>query len=127
MGASELELLCGALELELGGTELDDFAFEDDDLAAGFELLDSAALLEEDSSKLDDETITSTWFEKKMFVIFERENELEELSLSVLSGTLIISILPEGGSSLCASTTSLLQLATTASNVANMYPLILVI
>ncbi|SHK49110.1 hypothetical protein SAMN05720759_10378 [Fibrobacter sp. UWB12] len=115
-----------ALEL-LGGSELDDFASELDDFGTGFELLDSGALLDDEGSILDDDTITSTWFEKKMFVIFERENELEELSLSVLSGTLIISILPEWGSSLCASATSLLQPATTANKAANMYPLILVI
>ncbi|SIO29599.1 hypothetical protein [Fibrobacter sp. UWB11] len=114
-----------ALEL-LGGSELDDFASELDDFGTGFELLDSGALLDDEGSILDDERI-STWFEKKMFVIFERENELEELSLSVLSGTLIISILPEWGSSLCASATSLLQPATTVNNAANMYPLILVI
>lgn len=114
-----LELLGGSLELELlGSSELDDFG-------AGLELLDeTGGLLDDEGAMLDDERI-STWFEKYRLVLVEYENELEELSVE--SGTLMISIVPEGSRSLCASATSLLQAATTMKMAANMYPLILFI
>ena len=121
-----MELLCGT-ELELCGTELDDLAFEEEDLAAGFELLDSGALLEEVCSVLDDETVISTWFEKWISVFLMREKELEENSLEDELDVLIISMVPRGSRSLCASATSPLQAATTVKMAASMYPLILVI
>ena len=127
LGVSELELLCGA-ELELGGTELDDLAFEDEDLVAFFELLDYGVLLDDEGSIFDDETLISTWFEKCISVFLMREKELEELLLEdKLSCIGMISMVPKGSRLLSESDTSPLQAATTVSNAANMYPLILVI
>ena len=114
------------LELDLGGTELDDFAFEDEDLTAGLELLETGALLDDEGASLDENTIISTWFEKWISVFLMRENELE-LLLEVLSGVLMISMVPEGLLSLSVSSTSPLQAATTMKMATSMYPLILVI
>ena len=56
-----LELLGGALELELlGGSELDDFASELDDFGAGFELLEEAGVLLDDEGAILDDERTST-------------------------------------------------------------------
>lgn len=56
-----------------------------------------------------------------------REKELEEFLLEDELDVLIISMVPKGSRLLSASDTSPLQAATTVSNAANMYPLILVI
>jgi hypothetical protein len=128
LGVSELELLCGGLELELGGTELDDLALEEEDLAAGFELLEFGGLLDDVTISIDEDVVIFTWFEKWISVFLMREKELEEFLLEDrLSVIGIISMVPRGSRSLCASATSLLQAATTVKMAASMYPLILVI
>jgi hypothetical protein len=62
-----------------------------------------------------------------MSVLLMRGNELEDFPDDELLFIGMISMVPEGSRSLCASATSLLQAATTMVMAANMYPLILVI
>ena len=97
-----------ALELDSGGSELEEISLELDEDLAVLELLDGLFSLLEDDGSVDDELL----MKKKMSVLFEWKKVLEELLLEDDSSMITMSVSLEELFSSCAPVTSLLHAAT---------------